>query len=99
MGLAASRRQARQMIRHGHFLINGKLVDIPSYVLKESDEVGIRQQTELTDAMITLIAQKKLPAWLSFEVSAKKGTIMKTPDREEMDVPVKEQLIVEFYSR
>lgn len=98
--LASSRRQARQLIKHGHFMVNGRLVDIPSYVMRENDKITIGDKSaKLFDVAIELLAKKTIPGWLSFDSNTKEATIVKVPIREDIDIPVNEQLIVEFYSR
>lgn len=99
-GLASSRKQARQLIKHGHFLVNGRNVNIPSYSLKVNDEVTIiENSTKVFEVAIELMAKKGQPKWLFFDENAKKVTVKEVPAREDIDVPVNEQLIVEFYSR
>ena len=100
LGFAASRRQARQMIRHGHWYVNGKRVDIPSYQLRTDDvitmktgspvEVAVRDATELTSAV---------PAWLVADHDGLTAKVLRHPERPEITAPVQEQLIVELYSK
>ena len=100
LGFAGSRRQARQMVRHGHWHINGRRVDIPSYQLKPDDvitmkpsapvEPVVRDATELTSVV---------PAWLQADHDGLTGTVLKWPERDEIDAPVQESLIVELYSK
>jgi small subunit ribosomal protein S4 len=100
LGFAASRRQARQMIRHGHWAINGKRVDIPSYQVRSDDvitlkpgssaETVIRDATELTSVV---------PAWLQADHDGLTAKVLRLPEREEIATPVQEQLIVELYSK
>jgi small subunit ribosomal protein S4 len=100
LGFAASRRQARQMIRHGHWAINGRRVDIPSYRVRSDDvitmkpgsptETVIRDATELTSAV---------PAWLQADHDGLTAKVLRLPEREEITAPVQEQLIVELYSK
>ncbi|MDX6224289.1 MAG: small subunit ribosomal protein [Frankiales bacterium] len=100
LGFAASRRQARQMIRHGHWAINGKRVDIPSYQVRSDDvitlkpgsnaEAVIRDATELTSVV---------PAWLQADHDGLTAKVLRLPEREEIATPVQEQLIVELYSK
>jgi small subunit ribosomal protein S4 len=100
LGFAASRRQARQSIRHGHWLINGRRVDIPSYQLRADDvitlkpgskaEQVIRDATELTAAV---------PAWLQADHDGLTAKVLRRPERQEIATPVQEQLIVELYSK
>ena len=100
LGFAASRRQARQLIRHGHWAINGKRVDIPSYQVRSDDvitlkpgssaEQVIRDATELTAVV---------PAWLQADHDGLTAKVLRLPEREEIATPVQEQLIVELYSK
>ncbi|MEJ7750413.1 MAG: 30S ribosomal protein S4 [Thermoleophilaceae bacterium] len=100
LGFAASRRQARQMIRHGHWAINGKRVDIPSYQVRSDDvitvkpgsgsEATIRDATELVSVV---------PAWLQADHDGLTAKVLRWPEREEIATPVQEQLIVELYSK
>ncbi len=102
MGFAMTRRQARQLVNHAHFTVNGKKVDIPSYQVKAGDviEVAEGRSSEVfkrltgQDAPIFL-----LPAWLEREKNTLKGTVTRLPAREDIDIPVEEHLIVELYSK
>lgn len=100
LGFASSRAQARQVIRHGHFLVNGRRVNIPSYQVRVNDIVSIkpgsavekvvRDATDLTASV---------PAWLQADHDNLAGKVLKAPERDEIDAPVQEQLIVELYSK
>ena len=100
LGFAASRRQARQLIRHGHWWVNGRRVDIPSYQVREGDVISvksgtdaekvIRDATELTSAV---------PAWLQADHDGLTAKVLRLPERQEIATPVQEQLIVELYSK
>jgi small subunit ribosomal protein S4 len=100
LGFAASRRQARQMVRHGHWTVNGRRVDIPSYQVREGDIVAlkaespaeplIREATELT---------AQVPAWLQADHDSLTAKVLRKPERREITTPVQEQLIVELYSK
>ncbi|MGE0362975.1 MAG: 30S ribosomal protein S4 [Vicinamibacterales bacterium] len=101
MGFATSRAQARQLVRHGHFLVNGKKVDIPSYSLKAGDVVSVRQSSRQNPAILHAVDEVKgrgIPEWISLEgeLGAK---VMSMPTREQINLPVQEQLIVELYSK
>ena len=100
LGFAASRRQARQMIRHGHWSINGRRVDIPSYQVRESDVITFRTGTGaehvIRDAT-ELVAQ--VPAWLQADHDGLTAKVLRHPERTEITTPVQEQLIVELYSK
>ena len=100
LGFAASRRQARQMVRHGHWTINGRRVDIPSYQVREGDIIALKtgSTTEpLIRAATELTAQ--VPAWLQADHDALTAKILRKPERREITTPVQEQLIVELYSK
>lgn len=102
MGLAATRRQARQIVSHGHILVNGKKMNIPSALLKAGDVVTIKEKsrgTALFKDMAETATALDVPAWISFDAQNLAGTIERLPNREEIDVPVEEQMIVELYSR
>jgi len=97
-GIATSRREARQMVNHGHFNVNGHMVDIASYTVREGDMVGLKRgDSELMGARFA--TKKTSPVWLLLDATAKSIRIAHVPKREEIDVPVEEQLVVEFYSR
>jgi small subunit ribosomal protein S4 len=100
-GFAASRNQARQFVRHGHVLVNGKRVTIPSYELSKGDEVQMGPKAQ---KMIVLrhnldTIDRAVPMWLDVTASDFKATVRDLPLREQIDVPVREQLIVELYSK
>ncbi len=102
LGLANTRRQARQLVRHGHFTVNGKRVDIPSALVHEGDVIEVAEKSrasaffkELKESSNALSA----PAWLSADQANLAGTVTRFPHREEIDVPVNEQAIVELYSK
>ena len=101
MGFATSRAQARQLVRHGHFLVNGKKVDIPSYSLKSGDVVSVRRRAARTRPSCTRVGEVKgrgMPEWISLEgeLGAK---VVSMPTRAQINLPVQEQLIVELYSK
>jgi small subunit ribosomal protein S4 len=102
MGLANSRVEARQLISHGHFLINGKPVNIPSYLLKAGDEVSVKEGsrtiTRVLEAMET-VARRGVPHWLELDKENFKASIKMLPVREDLTMPVQEQLVVELYSK
>jgi small subunit ribosomal protein S4 len=102
LGLATSRAQARQLVRHGHFLVNGRKVDVPSYQLKAGDVVTVRG-TSAQDAVIQHALEevkgRGVPEWLSFDAGQMTGRIAALPTREQINLPVQEQLIVELYSK
>jgi small subunit ribosomal protein S4 len=101
MGFSTSRAQARQLVRHGHFLVNGKKVDIPSYSLKAGDVVSVRQTSRENPAILHAVGEVKgrgIPDWIALEgeLGAK---VVSMPTREQINLPVQEQLIVELYSK
>src|SRR6187402_1540766 len=101
MGLGTSRAQARQLVRHGHFLVNGKKVDIPSYSLKAGDTVTVREGSRANVTIIHATEEVKgrgIPEWLSLE-GEMGGKVVSMPTREQINLPVQEQLIVELYSK
>jgi small subunit ribosomal protein S4 len=102
MGLASSRSTARQLVGHGHFTVNGKKMNIPSYALEQGDTIALNpnkiKKTPVKNA-IENIKEKTLPDWLSFDTDSKQGIIQALPTREHVAMPIEEQLIVELYSR
>jgi len=102
MGLASSRSTARQLVGHGHFTVNGKKMNIPSYALAQGDTIALNpnkiKKTPVKSA-IENIKGKSLPDWLSFDTDSKQGIIQALPTREHVAMPIEEQLIVELYSR
>ncbi|MDI1471464.1 MAG: 30S ribosomal protein S4 [Thermodesulfovibrio sp.] len=102
MGFAINRRQARQLVRHGFFLVNGKKVDVPSYLLRPGDVVEVKDSAknhELIKENLALAEQRGFPVWTEVNIEEMKGKFVRVPEREEMQLPVHEQLIVEFYSK
>lgn len=100
LGLAVSRKEARQLVSHTHVTVNGKTVDIPSYLVKEGDEIAIRHKNlpSVKDALESVV-RRGLPSWLELEKEAMTGRVKLLPTREDISIPIKEQLIVEYYSR
>ncbi len=102
MGFANSRTEARQLVRHNHFLVNGKRVNIPSYLVKVGDEVTVKENSRtvarISEAVST-VARRGVPQWLELDKESFKGTVKMLPVREELTMPVQEQLIVELYSK
>jgi small subunit ribosomal protein S4 len=98
---AASRNQARQFVRHGHVLVNGKRVTIPSYMVKKGDviELGAKAQKMIVVRHNLDTIDRAVPMWLEVEGSSHKATVRELPMREQIDIPVREQLIVELYSK
>ena len=102
LGFAKSRDEARQIVRHGHITINGKRVDIPSYRVRPGEVVAIASKSrDLIVIKTALISSEKIevPGWLEVDIEKLQGTILSLPTREQIDAPVREQLIVELYSK
>ena len=99
LGFGASRAQARQLIRHGHFAVNGRRVTIPSFQVKQGDELTLKHERakDLILSATDLVAS--VPAWLQADHENLSGKVVRSPERDEIDVPVQEQLIVELYSK
>lgn len=99
-GFGITRKQSRQIVNHGHVLVNGKKVDIPSYVLKAGDVVSIKQRSNAyIKSIFDSIDLSCAPAWITVDRDAFKLTYERVPEREEMDPDIKEQLVVEYYSK
>ena len=102
LGFANSRTEARQLVRHDHFLVGGKPVNIPSYLMKVGEEIqvkeGSRKVERILEAMET-VARRGVPQWLEIDKTNFKGNVKTLPIREELTMPVQEQLIVELYSK
>ena len=102
LGFADSRAQARQLVAHGHFQVNGRKTDIPSAVLKMGDEVAVRERSkglEYFKARALLISQKGVPAWVRLDVAGLAGRVQALPTRQELELPFDEALVVEYYQR
>jgi small subunit ribosomal protein S4 len=100
LGFAASRAQARQLIRHGHFQVNGRRVNIPSYQVRTGDVVILRQGSPVEQVVRDATdLTASVPPWLQADHDNLSGKVLKPPEREEIDAPVQEQLIVELYSK
>ena len=102
MGLAASRAEARQIVRHGHVHVNGRAVNIPSFAVEVGDAVNAKPSEKMAQRFKELAEQQKdqtRPAWLQLEPSQFKATIKKMPERSDVQMPIQEQLIVELYSK
>ncbi|NLM68662.1 MAG: 30S ribosomal protein S4 [Firmicutes bacterium] len=101
-GLGASRPQARQLVMHGHVTVNGKKVDIPSYQVRVGDVIAIRESSRNLDVIkvnAEAASGRALPEWLEFDAEKLEGSIKAVPAREQIDIPVEEHLVVEYYSR
>ncbi len=100
LGISPSRRGARQLVSHKHITVNGELVNIPSYQVKEGDVVGVREKSKSLEAITASIASNgKAYEWLTWDNSEMSGTVMSIPSRELIPENIKEQLIVELYSK
>jgi small subunit ribosomal protein S4 len=103
MGFAGSKKEARQLVRHGHMLVNGRKVNIPSYLLKAGDVVELREKSrsiEHIQQSIAAVEKRGFPSWLGIDKVQFKGTVLTLPSRDESTMPtVKEQLVVELYSK
>jgi small subunit ribosomal protein S4 len=102
LGFAANRRQARQLVLHGHFTVNNKRVSIPSCLLRSGDIVGLKEASmklNVVEENISKIEHRGLPAWIEMDTKNLKGKVLHAPERDEIELPVQEQLIVELYSK
>ncbi len=102
LGLATSRPEARQLIRHNHFTVNGKRVNIPSYLLKPGDIVAVVEKSRSLEKFKNIVDNtggKVVPKWLEIDLDNMTGNVVSLPLREEIDLPVQEHLIVELYSK
>ncbi len=102
LGFADSRRQARQLVRHGHFALNGRRTDIPSALVKAGDTVSVMSKARSLEYFKIVqegLARKAVPTWLTLDVSNMSGQVVTLPGRDEIEVAINEQLVVEFYSR
>ena len=102
MGFARTRREARQIVGHKHVLVNGKCINIPSYLIKAGDVIEIREKSKSLQRykdIVEVTGGRLTPEWMDVDIDALKGTIKQLPSREMIDVPVNEMLIVELYSK
>lgn len=102
LGLANSRPEARILVTHGHFLVNGRRVQIPSYLVKVGDEIQVSEKSKQSPKFKEIaeaIVHRTPPAWLELDKEALKGRVLTLPSREDIDVPIEEHLIVELYSK
>ncbi len=99
IGLGSSRKQARQLVSHRHFEVNGRVVNVASYQLKPGDVVRVRSGNGVTEVALEASKVRPVPGWLSFNADEKSSKVLALPDRHEMETGVEEHLIVEFYSR
>ena len=102
MGFALNRRESRQLVRHGHFIVNGKKVDIPSYILKDGDIVAVAEKSRELQAItesLSIAEHRGFPEWVEVDTKSLTGKFVRVPSRDEIQLPVQEQLIVELYSK
>lgn len=102
LGYATSRKEARQLVRHGHFLVNGKKVNIPSFLVKAGDVISIKESSLDSPKLKEILedaAGRTVPEWLEADVNNHSGKVKNLPLREQIDIPIQEHLIVELYSR
>jgi small subunit ribosomal protein S4 len=102
MGFADTRAEARQLVRHGHFTVNGKRVNIPSYAVRPGTAIEVHDKSKkvlrIQEATET-VDRRGVPQWLEVDKKAFKGTVKSVPNREDLTMPIQEQLIVELYSK
>jgi small subunit ribosomal protein S4 len=102
LGFADSRAQARQLVNHGHFAVNGRKTDIPSFIAKPNDVIAVRERSkglEYFKIRTLLLAQKGVPSWLRLDMNEMSGRILTIPSRTDLELPFDEQMVVEFYQR
>lgn len=102
LGFADSRAQARTLVTHGHFMVNGRRTDVPSALVSDGDSVSVREGSrdrQYFKDMAAVVEDKTVPAWLSRDIKNLAGTMLRLPERSEIDSNLQEQLIVEYYSR
>ncbi|HEX7150797.1 MAG TPA: 30S ribosomal protein S4 [Thermoanaerobaculia bacterium] len=102
LGFASSRPQSRQLVRHGHIEVNGKKINIPSYQLRKGDVVQVREKSRKNDQIrqsVETAAGRGVPSWLELNAEQFRGTVTDVPKREDIRLPIQEQLIVELYSK
>lgn len=102
IGLASSRSEARQLVRHRHFLVNGRTVTVPSVVLKPGDVIEVREKSRKIGAIaraMEAVDRRGVPGWIDMDKQAMKATLKAKPERAELTMPITEQLIVELYSK
>lgn len=102
LGFASSRNQARQLVRHNHFLVNGKKVNLPSFLVKPNDVIQIAEKSKespLIKETVEAIVRKSIPSWLELDMENLKGYVRSLPVRSDIEYPIQEQLIIELYSK
>jgi len=102
LGMASSRAQARELVNHGHYTVNGRPVSIPSFQVRPGDTIAVRESSRGLAPIVAAAGSaggRRLPTWLQVEGDAMQGTVISEPKRDEIDTQIQEELIVEFYSR
>ncbi|MBO0778438.1 MAG: 30S ribosomal protein S4 [Ktedonobacteraceae bacterium] len=102
LGFADSRAQARQLVNHGHFAVNGRKTDIPSFVARPNDVISVRERSKGMEYFKTralILPQKDIPAWLRLDADAMTGRVLTIPSRADLELPFDEQMVVEFYQK
>lgn len=102
LGFADSRAQARQLVNHGHFAVNGRKTNIPSFIARPNDVITVRERSkslEYFKVRAELLTAKGVPAWLSLDIQAMSGRVLSLPSRTDLELPFEEQLVVEYYQR
>jgi small subunit ribosomal protein S4 len=102
LGLATSRAEARQLVRHGHIFVSGRKVNIPSFQVAPGQEIAVRESSRTSTTILRaldLAGGRSLPSWLEFDRGALKGKVLSVPKREDVNFPIQEQMIVELYSK
>ena len=103
LGWADSRNHARQLVQHGHISVNGRRTNVPSFLVRPGDEISVREESRRRPYFKELRSymedRAQAPEWLDVDIAAMKGSIVRVPERRDVDIPLNEQLIVEYYSR
>ena len=102
LGFGTSRPEARQLVRHGHFTVNGQKVNIPSYLVKVGDVIAIKEESKSSEKIknvIDITASRVIPKWLDLDNNTLTGKVVAVAEREDIDLPLEEHLIVELYSK
>jgi len=102
LGFADSRAQARQLVRHGHFDVNGRKTNVPSFLVEEGDVIAVRERSgklAYFRDLSTVVEHKVVPEWLSLDIPKMEGRVLTLPTREDIDASLNEPLVVEYYSR
>lgn len=102
MGFVSDHAEARQLVRHGHFTVNGRKVNIPSYLVKAGDVVEVRERSRKITRIIEalgVVERRGVPSWISLEADAFKATVKQLPSRDDVTMPIREHLIIELYSK